>query len=56
MAADIFVSDNLLFPRIREVAFDKAISCQKYKEAEQLCVDALSDETDETLSSKNSHH
>jgi len=52
-AADIFVSNNLRFPRIREIAFEKAILGKNYKEAERLCVDALSDAT---LSDKNPHH
>ena len=41
-ATDRFIADNLRFPKIREIAFDKAISCKDYAEAERLCIDALS--------------
>ena len=41
-AVDCFVAENLRFPKIREVAFDKAIMCGNFSEAERLCVDVIS--------------
>jgi hypothetical protein len=43
-AADVFVAENLRFPKIREIAFDKAILCGNYTEGERLCIDALSED------------
>ena len=40
-AADDFIAENLQFPKIREIAFEKAVSCGNYTEGERLCVDAL---------------
>ena len=44
-AADRFIADNVRFSKIREIAFDKAISRKDFVEAERLCVDALSMDT-----------
>lgn len=44
-AADRFIADNLRFAKIREIAFDKAISRKDFAEAERLCVEALSIDT-----------
>ena len=40
-AADDFIAENLRFPKIREIAFDKAVSRENYPEAAKLCIDAL---------------
>lgn len=41
-AANKFIAENLQFPPIRVIAFEKAISCKNFTEGEQLCIDALS--------------
>ena len=41
-AADEFIAQNLQYPQIREIAFEKAISCKNFAEGERLCIDALS--------------
>ena len=41
-AAKSFIAENLHFREIREIAYDRAISAQDFKEAEQLCLGALS--------------
>jgi hypothetical protein len=43
-AADIFISENLRFPKIRKIAFENALSRKDYTAGEQLCLDALSEE------------
>jgi hypothetical protein len=40
-ASDIFITKNLHFPKIREIAFNKAMACKNYKESERLCIDAF---------------
>jgi hypothetical protein len=40
--ADDFIAGNLRFPKIREIAFDRAVSCRNYPEAAKLCINALS--------------
>jgi hypothetical protein len=42
-AGDGFISKNLHFPKIREMALEKAISSENFSEAETLCIEALSD-------------
>ena len=41
-AADNFIAENLQSPKIREIAFEKAISSKNFSEGECLCIDALS--------------
>jgi hypothetical protein len=41
-AAKAFIEENLKFPKIRGIAYEKAVSKQNYTEAERLCLDALS--------------
>jgi hypothetical protein len=41
-AACAFIYENLRFPKIREIAFDKAMLFKNFAEAERLCADALS--------------
>ena len=41
-SAAAFIAENLRFPKIREIAFEKAVTCGNFEEAECLCVDALS--------------
>ncbi|MCL2009528.1 MAG: hypothetical protein FWG71_03140 [Synergistaceae bacterium] len=43
-AADSFIAENLQFPKIREIAFEKATSRGSYTEAERLCAGALSED------------
>lgn len=40
-AADAFIAQNIRFPKIREIAFDKAVSQKNYSEGERLCIVAL---------------
>ncbi|MCL2642652.1 MAG: hypothetical protein FWD52_03965 [Candidatus Bathyarchaeota archaeon] len=40
-AVDAFVAENLQFPKIREIAFKKAMLDKNFVTCEQLCVDAL---------------
>ena len=40
-----YIAENLRFPKIRELAFDNAISQKEYEQAQQLCLDALSIDT-----------
>jgi hypothetical protein len=40
-AVDKFVAENLQTPKIREIAFDKAIAYKNFKECERLCIEAL---------------
>jgi len=42
-AANAFISENLRFPKIREIAFDKALSHKNFAECERLCAGALSE-------------
>ena len=44
-AANDFVAENLCFPKIREIAFDKAVSRKDFTEGARLCLDALSTES-----------
>jgi hypothetical protein len=44
-AAKAFIEENLKFPKIRGIAYEKAVSEQNYTEAERLCLDALSTHT-----------
>ena len=41
-AAINFIEDNLMFPKIREIAFERALKAQKFEKAILLCIDALS--------------
>ena len=41
-AADNFITGNLQFPKVREIAFDNAIVRNNLSDAEQLCSDVLS--------------
>jgi hypothetical protein len=40
-AAEKFITENLHYEEIREVAFDKAMKSKNYTEAERLCIEAL---------------
>jgi hypothetical protein len=40
-AAAAFISEHLRYPKIRKIAFEKAMSDGNYKECERLCLDAL---------------
>ena len=42
-AVNGFIAENLQFPKIREIAFEKAISCGNYSEGERLCLGELSE-------------
>jgi len=37
-----FIMENLQFPKIREIAYNKAIAAKNYEQGERLCLDALS--------------
>ena len=39
--ADSFIADNLEFPKIREIAYDKAINGSDFEHGAHLCLDAL---------------
>jgi hypothetical protein len=52
-AADTFVNNNIRFPKVREIAFDKVMRSHNFEDAERLCLEALSDDA---LSNKNHHH
>jgi hypothetical protein len=41
-ATSAFLSENSHFSKIREIAFDQAISRKDFEEAERLCIDAIS--------------
>jgi len=41
-AVDTFIAENVQFPKIREIAFDKAMGDKNFVECERLCIDALS--------------
>ena len=45
--ADDFIAENLRFPKIREIAFAKAIAGKNFADGERLCFDALSAEKDQ---------
>lgn len=41
-AVNDFIAENLQFPKIIDIAYDKAVLCKDFTEAEQLCINALS--------------
>jgi len=41
-AAAEFIAQNLEHPKIREIAFDKAVTKKNFEQAEHLCVEAIS--------------
>jgi len=43
-AGDVYIAENLGFPRIREIAFDRAVLSGNFLEAERHCTEALSDD------------
>ena len=43
-AGDNYIAENMSFPKIREIAFDRSVLNKNYVEAERLCVQALLDE------------
>ncbi|MCL1808841.1 MAG: hypothetical protein FWG42_03620 [Clostridiales bacterium] len=40
-----FIAENLRFPKIRDIAFDKAMSNKRFEECERLCIDAIAEYT-----------
>lgn len=42
-AADAFIAANIMYPKIREIAYTAAMERQNYAEAERLCTDATTE-------------
>jgi len=40
-STDRFIAENLTFPKIREIAYDKAVIAKDFEQGEHLCIEAL---------------